>query len=311
MKKIIFLLTTLLITICANAQIADTEFGESYYEVYNKVTNRFGAPEETEKQSIYYFDKSYAGFDWGYITFDFKYDVNGERHLQYVGLSKDFKYLDNAKRFLNQLKSNLDYKFVYKEKDRKKIISYVFIDSLKQIELYIYPNTKEVPYSVTLSYTDQNEKYTEENLFLPFPYATFGEEKYSSEPKITKRFGEPDYNDREHFAYGNATFADIKWNLIMFTYKYDSSTNHLCSIVFENKFNSPENAKKFRENIIEELEKKYTILQRIGDNGFKEYQIEEIPNYLINITIKKEPDTNKYCVLYMIAALNYWDNDKL
>ena len=143
MKKCVLMLCLLFCCLLSvKAQVVNTKFGESKAVVSSKVENRFGIPDGSERNSIYYFDKTYAGYDWSYITFDFKYDILGKSHLNYVALSKDFKNQLAAIAFLKKVKDSLKYNFI-KQKDETNVSqSDLAKTDDADVELYVYKSTE-------------------------------------------------------------------------------------------------------------------------------------------------------------------------
>lgn len=295
MEKIFILF--ILSFLCLNsiyAQVADTNFGEDKAAVSRKVENRFGAPDGSERNSIYYFDKSYAGHNWSYITFDFKYDIDGGSHLNYVALSKDFKNQASALSFLNKIKASLSYNFIKQSDEQNVSHSYKSKTNGITICLYIYKTTDANPYSVSLSYQEDKISYIPESLYYPIAKTAYGENLNETKRKLSIVLGTPEATYREFLMYYNVNYAEIKWDAIIFHFIYDSKTNHLDSFSFMKSFETVDQAKRFRDTAALKDLSEYTFLNAIDKAGFKKYIYGDSLGNSVFISVAKEK--NKYNV---------------
>lgn len=310
---IILLSMALLSDVCSvSAQIADTKFGENIDSVKKKITNRFGYPDGIERTSMFYLDRSYAGHDWSYITFDFNFDEECESHLKYIGLSQDFKYIASASKYLQDIKGSLHYKFERQKDEGNVIQSYKAKSDNTLVELYIYKSTGVKPFSVTLSYAEDSVNYIAENLYLPIANASFGETVEMTKRRISNVFGSPDFSTRDFIGFDDKNYADIDWNLVSFHFQYDSQTSHLDGIMFVKQFETSEKAKSFRDRLVFKTLKANEFMYAIDANGFKRYRYIDNSGNKLCVWVDKTDD-NKYDVTmtYRSKIYSEEETDKL
>lgn len=313
MGKIILLIGLLLISICANAQIADTQFGESQESVLQKLTNRFGYPDEGDYDDIHitYWNKSYAGHNWDYINFDFKTDSVGYTHLEYNCLTKDFITLESAKKYLVNLKSSLSYSFTQAKKEDNVLFSYEAHENNTVINLYIFYNRKEKKkYTVWLTYEAESIEYKEQDLNSSIMDTNMGDSYEEVESKLYSKYGVEEDKDRRGIIYKDVVFAGIKWNAAFFTFEYTTSTSHLNCIMLTKGCFTSEDAKNLRDKILHEKIGPQKWQYKINDDGFKMYHI-DMEDKEMYIMISKSKLGYSYDVNFIEQSKLYTSEDKL
>lgn len=110
MKKF-FLCMMCLFALCGYAQkvctgVCGVKFGDSYYNVGSILRNKFGMPDDHNKNEIVYYNKEYAGFHFDRIMFRFQYDTQGNSYLNKCIMGADSKTSSGA--------TDMAYYFAYK-----------------------------------------------------------------------------------------------------------------------------------------------------------------------------------------------------
>lgn len=312
MKHIILFFLFLIVCTSAYSQIADTQFGELYNSVIQKLNNRFGNPDYKDDSMIEYSDKNYANRDWDHIRFSFKPDEDGNEHLNSNCLGKDFKNLETAKKFLFDLKAILPYNFSLEDDISDELYSYTANENNTTIDLCIYKDEIEKnKYTVWLDYNEYTTNYKIQDLSSSILYTNFGDSYDKTSSILESRFGEPATETRDYILYEYVDFAQLKWTTAFFKFQYTTSTSHLTDIVLSKGCNNSNSALFYRDlvkNIKIDSAKWYSAIDKNGFKVYRGYYKDRVYNISIEKNVLKD---YPYLVCVSISTNIYRDEDKL
>ena len=109
MKKILFILLFLMVALCGFAQreVCGVSFGSSYSTTKNALQNKFGYCDNSDKNEIVYYNKSYGGVFFSRIMFEFQYDSYGRGYFNSCIMACDCSSIADAKLKAKRLASML------------------------------------------------------------------------------------------------------------------------------------------------------------------------------------------------------------
>ena len=121
-KLLFFLLLICSLTISAQSSICGVPFGQSYDFAKTLLQNKFGKAEIEENNELWYFERSYAEFSFGFIVFKFQSDITGNTYFNECFMGRKFKDVSLAKTFRNKIIAKLMKKYddveVYTDKNK-------------------------------------------------------------------------------------------------------------------------------------------------------------------------------------------------
>lgn len=99
----------------------------------------------------------------------------------------------------------------------------------------------------------------------------FGESYDKTAEALKAKFGEPDAANNKEITYIDTYYADFYFDLIIFGFQRDENNSYLNSCILLKSFEYANEAKKYRDEIAQELMSQYKLIKVVGDNKFTCY----------------------------------------
>lgn len=99
----------------------------------------------------------------------------------------------------------------------------------------------------------------------------FGETYDKASELLKVKFGNPDSEDGKEIVFADSFYAGLNFDLIMFGFQRGATGSYFNRCIFIKSFKTADKAKLYRDDIVLQLKKRYTLISEVGKNGFKCY----------------------------------------